>query len=115
MVQDDAARFATASYRAPELTQVPSDTIIDERVDVWSMGCLLYAMAFGRSPFDSPTEGVLRLAIMNGRFNFPPGNSHMGLQYSKDYCDAISFMLETDHTRRPSIGQVINRVQRIPH
>lgn len=29
---------------------------IDARVDVWSMGCVLYALAFGRSPFESPTE-----------------------------------------------------------
>lgn len=56
---------------------------------------------------------MLRLAIMNGRFNFPAGNSHMGLLYSHGYCDTIAFMLNTDHTRRPTIEQVIARVEKI--
>lgn len=37
---------------------------IDQRVDVWAMGCLLFAAAYGRSPFESPTEGVLKLGIL---------------------------------------------------
>ena len=31
----------TAPYKAPELFDVPSQCTIDERVDVWSLGCLL--------------------------------------------------------------------------
>lgn len=28
------------------------------------MGCLLFAAAYGRSPFESPVEGVLKLGIL---------------------------------------------------
>ena len=40
-LQEDAEAHCTAPYRAPELFDVPSHCIIDERVDVWSLGCLL--------------------------------------------------------------------------
>ena len=39
--QEDAEAHCTAPYRAPELFDVPSHCTIDERVDVWSLGCLL--------------------------------------------------------------------------
>ena len=45
-------------------TQVEPHVPIDQRVDVWAMGCLLFAAAYGRSPFESPTEGVLKLGIL---------------------------------------------------
>jgi serine/threonine protein kinase len=41
LLQEEAERHATAPYRAPELWDVPSDCTIDERVDSWSLGCLL--------------------------------------------------------------------------
>ena len=31
----------TAPYKAPELFDVPSECDLDERVDIWSLGCLL--------------------------------------------------------------------------
>lgn len=36
------------NFRAPELFEVPSNCEIDERSDVWSLGCTLYAMAYGK-------------------------------------------------------------------
>ena len=33
-------------------------TSVDERVDVWSLGCTAYVLAFGDNPFESPVEGV---------------------------------------------------------
>ncbi|EKU20452.1 protein kinase [Nannochloropsis gaditana CCMP526] len=45
-------------------SQVLPNVPVDSRVDVWAMGCLLYCLAYGRSPFESPTEGVLRLGIL---------------------------------------------------
>ena len=35
------------AYRAPELFDVQSDCVIDAKTDVWSLGCTLYAMAYG--------------------------------------------------------------------
>lgn len=43
--QEDAEAHCTAPYRAPELFEVASRCAIDERVDVWSLGCLLCASA----------------------------------------------------------------------
>jgi serine/threonine kinase 16 len=67
VVQERAARECTASFRAPELFDTPSKTKIDARVDVWSLGCLLFALVnAGRSPFeDSVHETGGSLALVS--------------------------------------------------
>ena len=42
----------SAPYRAPELWDVASSCHLDERVDVWSLGCLLYFAMHSVSPFE---------------------------------------------------------------
>ena len=51
-LQEFASINCTMPYRAPELWEPPSQCEVDERVDVWSAGCLLFALFYGRSPFE---------------------------------------------------------------
>lgn len=41
-IQDWAAQRCTISYRAPELFNVESHCIIDERTDIWVKPCIFY-------------------------------------------------------------------------
>lgn len=66
-LQDWAAQRCTISYRAPELFSVQSHCVIDERTDVWSLGCVLYAMMFGEGPYDMVFQkgDSVALAVQN--------------------------------------------------
>jgi hypothetical protein len=61
----------------------------------------MFCLAFGRSPFETSKEGVLRLAILNGRYQAPAGNRMRQCTFSDAYMDLIQQMLQVDHTQRP--------------
>ncbi|KAG6622064.1 NAK/MPSK protein kinase [Phytophthora cinnamomi] len=92
---EDAARYSSAAYRAPELWDASAGAaelrVVDGRADVWSLGCVLYAMAFGPfSPFEHPRDGVQQLAIVNGYVNFPHGNMQFGQVFSATFTALIN-------------------------
>ncbi|SPN97107.1 related to Prk1p, and serine/threonine protein kinase homolog from A. thaliana [Cephalotrichum gorgonifer] len=72
--QDQAAEHSTMPYRAPELFDVRTGTVIDTKVDIWSMGCTLFACLIGKSPFEmrsDETGGTLSLCVLGGDWRFP--------------------------------------------
>jgi serine/threonine kinase 16 len=77
-VQDTAAEHSTMPYRAPELFDVKTGSIIDTKVDIWSLGCTLYACLVGKSPFEArsdETGGSLSMCVLGGDWRFPDENS----------------------------------------
>ncbi|KAF7725790.1 hypothetical protein EC973_009407 [Apophysomyces ossiformis] len=111
--QDIAAEHCSMPYRAPELFDVKTETTLDEKVDIWSLGCTLYAMAYGQSPFEmnmNEQGGSIALAVLNGQFKFPSGKEDL---YSKDFQDLITWMLTVDPKARPDIHQVIEKLDNL--
>ena len=111
--QDDAAENCSMPYRAPELFDVKTNSILTEKVDVWSLGCTLFSMAYGESPFEMTINqqgGTMALAVLNRQFYFP--NSKKDI-YSRTLQDLISWMLNTDPNARPNIDKVISAVDKI--
>jgi serine/threonine kinase 16 len=108
MHQEAAAQYSTMSYRAPELFDVKTE--LNEKVDIWSLGCTLYAMAYGKSPFESSVNeqgGSIALTVLNAQFRFPTAEQD---KYSPELKDLISFMLKVDPKDRPDIHEVIVKV-----
>lgn len=108
--QDLAAEHCTMPYRAPELFDVKVGTTLDEKVDVWSLGCTLYAMAFGQSPFEVSLDGggSVALAVLNNQYKFPEGSP-----YSPKVNDIINWMLTTNPANRPSVKEVIVKLDEL--
>lgn len=95
-------------YRAPELFDVKTETTLDEKVDIWSLGCTLFAMAYGQSPFEvnlNENGGSVALAVLNAQFKFPNDP-----EYSQEFKDLISWMLTADPSTRPDIHEVITKL-----
>ncbi|XP_006897501.1 PREDICTED: serine/threonine-protein kinase 16-like [Elephantulus edwardii] len=106
-LQDWAAQRCTISYRAPELFSVQSHCVIDERTDVWSLGCVLYAMMFGEGPYDMVFQkgDSVALAVQN-QLNIPESS-----RYSPALRQLLTSMMTVDPQQRPHVPVLLGQVE----
>lgn len=115
MLQDEAAQLCSLPYRAPELFDVGSKTTIDEKVDVWSLGCLLFAITYGRgfSPFECQWRGQLvepcnvSLSAVINPIRMP---AEVRMSYSDDFFALMEWALTVEPRNRPGLPQLIDRI-----
>lgn len=112
-LQDTAAEHSTMPYRAPELFDVKTGSTVTEKVDVWSLGCTLFALLYGYSPFEPPTENALvrdsiALAVIQGTFKFPQSNY---LDWGAK--EVVKQCLIVDPEARPSVREIRQLVEDI--
>ncbi|KAH7930166.1 protein kinase [Leucogyrophana mollusca] len=109
--QDIAAEQSTMAYRAPELFDVKTGVTLDEKVDIWSLGCTLFALAYSHSPFENTqtTEqgGSIAMAVLNAQYKHPSSAYSQGLK------NLIDSMLKVNPKDRPDINQVIQAADRV--
>ncbi|GAA5968518.1 hypothetical protein JCM8115_004203 [Rhodotorula mucilaginosa] len=112
--QDLAAEHCSMPFRAPELFDVKTGVTLTEAVDIWSLGCTLFAMAYGTSPFETAQQsehgGSIAMAAMGGKYSFPPGEDQGG-HYSERFRELIRRMLRVNPDERPTIQQVIDMTE----
>jgi serine/threonine kinase 16 len=141
-VQDTAAEHSTMPYRAPELFDVKTGSVIDTKVDIWSLGCTLYACLVGKSPFEARSEetgGSLSICVLGGDWRFPDegasGSKGKGKQgapngnasgssggaaaseggesgVSESIREVVRACLQVEPTERPDIDQLIEMLER---
>ena len=109
--QEEAEAHTTATYRSPELFDCPSEFELDERTDVWSLGCLLYYMCYGESPFEyvlNQAGGSLALAVISGKMSW----GAEGKGYHPLVEDLCRLCLRQDLDERPFVDQVLEEAYR---
>ncbi|KAH8890956.1 kinase-like protein [Thozetella sp. PMI_491] len=134
--QDTAAEHSTMPYRAPELFDVKTGSVIDTKVDIWSLGCTLYACLVGKSPFElrsDETGGSLSICVLSGDWRFPdegPGGKKKDkgkttaapaegaaaaedTDISEPIREVVRKCLMVEPNERPDINQLIEMVEKV--
>ncbi|EOX96763.1 Serine/threonine-protein kinase DDB_G0280111 isoform 3 [Theobroma cacao] len=99
--EDNIRKHTTPAYRAPEMWDLFRKELINEKVDVWALGCLLFRICYFKNAFD----GESKLQILNGNYRIPDLP-----KYSSSVRDLIKDMLQASPVDRPDITQVWFRV-----
>nr|GLL40862.1 probable serine/threonine-protein kinase DDB_G0280111 isoform X2 [Ipomoea trifida] len=99
--EDNIRKHTTPAYRAPEMWDLYRRELINEKVDIWALGCLLFRICYFKSAFD----GESKLQILNGNYRIPESP-----KYSSSIVDLIRDMLQSSPDARPDITQVWFRV-----
>ncbi|XP_060217040.1 uncharacterized protein LOC132644462 isoform X2 [Lycium barbarum] len=99
--EDNIRKHTTPAYRAPEMWDLYRREFINEKVDIWALGCLLFRICYFKSAFD----GESKLQVLNGNYRIPELP-----KYSTNITDLIRDMLQSSPDARPDITQVWFRV-----
>ncbi|KAL1228122.1 Cyclin-G-associated kinase [Trichinella pseudospiralis] len=74
---EELKKFTTPMYRAPEMLNLFDDYPIDQKVDIWALGCILYFLCYMQHPF----EDSATLRILNAKFNFPENDERCAIAH----------------------------------
>ncbi|ODV82193.1 kinase-like protein [Suhomyces tanzawaensis NRRL Y-17324] len=110
--KDDIMNHTTPQYRAPEMIDLSKGFPIDDKLDIWALGCFLYKLCYYTTPFELPNQKSmedLELAILSCgttlRFHDRPG-----LMFSPRLKNIIKCCFREDPRRRPNAVQLLGEI-----
>lgn len=97
--QPPASKFAgTVLYLPPEVVQGTAQPHQAFALDLWALGCIIFFMLVGKTPFHAESEFLVLERIQCGDYSYPPGFQH---EQARRLIDAL---LNPQPDRRPGQG-----------
>ncbi|KAF6086191.1 hypothetical protein HJG60_008397 [Phyllostomus discolor] len=88
----------TATYMAPEIMM--GQAYDGQRVDIWSLGVVLYQLVTGRLPFEGETYGAVKKRVLTGHFLLP--------HFLSEECQhLLQNIMTLDPAQRPTLDAII--------
>ncbi|EDQ93079.1 uncharacterized protein MONBRDRAFT_22473 [Monosiga brevicollis MX1] len=102
--EEEIQKYTTPNYRAPEMVDLYQSHAINEKADIWALGCVLYKLCFFTDAF-----GDSSLSIVSGKYKIPDHHD-----FSPAVIDLLAATFELDPTKR--IGaEALCKVTKLGH
>lgn len=98
LLSHDILYQTTPQYRSPEMVDLYRALPIDEKSDIWALGCFLYKLCYYTTPFEANGD----IAILHASFQFLPQP-----EFSGDLKNLIIIMLQENPLYRPNVVQIL--------
>jgi hypothetical protein len=99
----EGAVMGTPFYMAPEQTR---GAAVDARADLYALGCVLFEMLSGRTPYTGTVQEVLLAHVSPAP---PPALDRDRLGTPEDFCTLVSRLLSKDAAARPGTAKEVAR------
>ncbi|CAK7890695.1 actin-regulating kinase Prk1p [[Candida] anglica] len=112
-LRDDIMQYTTPQYRAPEMLDLSRGFPIDDKSDVWALGCLLYKLCYYTTPFESSSHKSLQdmeNQILHADHTLKIPHDQPGSIFSPRLKHVIQCCLREDPRRRPNAVQLLGEV-----
>ncbi len=111
-LRQDIMQYTTPQYRAPEMLDLTRGFAIDDKLDVWALGCLLYKLCYYTTPFERPHQLLeeLEAAILNSSHTLRMPPDAPGLVFLERLKNVVRCCLREDPRRRPRATDVLGEV-----
>ncbi|CAH8580955.1 unnamed protein product [Schistosoma bovis] len=108
-----AEENCSLTYRAPELFNPITYETITEKADVWSLGCLFYALISFKSPMDfvHARGDSVALAACSANIYFPIDSCS---KVPPELIKLMKAMLSANPQDRPSLTQIVESFKNLP-
>ncbi|KRX01149.1 Protein kinase-like domain [Pseudocohnilembus persalinus] len=101
----NSQKIGSSGYRAPELYNQAVNTY-DQKIDVFALGCVYYALLFGSLPFEGADEKQIEKQNQIGKIRYDKQPPFFKLSTSS--LDLLQKMLEKNPQKRGSAQQLLN-------
>jgi serine/threonine protein kinase len=92
----------TCHYMAPEI--FGKDSVYDNKIDIWAVGIVLFALLCGCFPFDDKFMSRVEDKIQEGKYEFP---QEIDEAISNDAKKFVAYLLQVNPKDRPSAKVVL--------
>lgn len=98
---ENVQMIGNAEFQAPEIIMNQGFT---KSADLWSLGCVLYFLVEGNSPFQDSNTMRMNMKIRQGKFEFGDNWSSV----SESLKDLISKLIKVEPSERLSCADVLS-------
>lgn len=113
LLHDDIMHYTTPQYRAPEMIDLTRGFPIDDKLDIWALGCFLYKLCYYTTPFELPGHASmadLERQILHASTTLKIPHDQPGLTFLPRLKNMIRCCLREDPRRRPNAVQLLQEI-----
>lgn len=116
ILYNDIMQHTTPQYRSPEMIDLSKAFPIDDKSDIWALGCFLYKLCYYTTPFELSQQtslAELEQLISRCQLKIPPNSP--GSMFSLRLKNMIKCCLREDPRRRPNGAQLLGEICSMMH